>query len=284
MSIRPILRMGHPVLARVADPVADPTTPKIRALVDDMGETMRAAGGRGIAAPQVGVPLRLVIFHAPLEDEESRSLDGAPLTVLVNPVIEPLTEETTEGFEGCLSVPGLRGMVPRVNRIRYRGTTPEGEVIDRVAQGFHARVVQHECDHLDGVLYPQRMTDLSTLMFTAMLALIFRHSGTMPLSEFFLGPRRTVLQPGELMRDIKSGFYITELIGMGVNGITGDYSRGAAGFWIENGEIAYPVNEVTIAGNLLQMFKSLTPANDLEFRYGTNAPTLRIDSMTVAGN
>lgn len=165
MSIRPILRMGHPVLARVADPVADPTAPEIRALVDDMGETMRAAGGRGIAAPQIGVPLRLVIFHAPLEDEESRSLDGAPLTVLVNPVVEVVDPVMATDWEGCLSLPGLKGAVPRPVAVRYRGFDLDGNPIDRVARGFHARVVQHECDHLDGILYPQRMADLSTLAY-----------------------------------------------------------------------------------------------------------------------
>jgi peptide deformylase len=176
MAILKIARMGHPILKQRAAEVADPAAPAIRRLVVDMLDTMRDAEGAGLAAPQVHVPLRVVIFHVPAaraaaeegggEDEASAARG---LTVLVNPVIEPLTEETALGMEGCLSVPGLRGMVPRFTRIRYRGVTPEGESIDRVAAGFHARVVQHECDHLDGMLYPQRMTDLGTLMFTSEL-------------------------------------------------------------------------------------------------------------------
>jgi len=170
MAILKIARMGHPILKRRAEEVADPTAPEIRRLVGHMLETMRDADGAGLAAPQVHVPLRVVIFHVPParagEDEESAARG---LTVLVNPVIEPLTTETVLGLEGCLSVPGLRGMVPRATRIRYRGVTPEGEAVDRIAAGFHARVVQHECDHLDGLLYPQRMTDLGLLMFNSEL-------------------------------------------------------------------------------------------------------------------
>jgi peptide deformylase len=160
MAILKIARMGHPVLRRPAEPVADPTAPAIRQLVADMIETLADVGGRGLAAPQVHVPLRLVIFHVPEHD-----MDLGPLTVLANPVIEPLSEEYEDGWEGCLSVPGLRGLVPRYTRIRYRGVTPAGERVERVAEGFHARVVQHECDHLDGVLYPQRMADLTRLIF-----------------------------------------------------------------------------------------------------------------------
>jgi len=133
---------------------------------------MEDADGAGLAAPQVHVPLRLVIFHVPADREhaddgtEAEGEDpSVPLTILMNPVIEPLTEEQDMGWEGCLSVPGLVGAVPRFTRIRYRGVTLGGESIDRIAEGFHARVVQHECDHLDGILYPQRMTDLSLLMF-----------------------------------------------------------------------------------------------------------------------
>jgi peptide deformylase len=176
MAILKIARMGHPILKQRAAEVADPTAPAIRRLIVDMLDTMRDAEGAGLAAPQVHVPLRVVIFHVPAaraaaeagggEDEASAARG---LTVLINPLIEPLTEETALGMEGCLSVPGLRGMVPRFTRIRYRGVTPEGESIDRIAAGFHARVVQHECDHLDGILYPQRMTDLGTLMFTSEL-------------------------------------------------------------------------------------------------------------------
>jgi peptide deformylase len=166
MAILKIARMGHPVLRRRADDVKDPTAPAIRALIRDMLETMEDADGAGLAAPQVHVPLRVAIFHVPAERADDEGEDGpVPLTVLINPVIEPLTEETALGWEGCLSVPGLVGAVPRFTRIRYHGLAPDGSAIDRIADGFHARVVQHECDHLDGILYPQRMTDLSLLMF-----------------------------------------------------------------------------------------------------------------------
>ncbi len=175
MAILKIARMGHPLLRRKAAPVADPTAPEIRRLARDMLETMEDAGGTGLAAPQVHVPLRLVIFfvagrRAALEEgqgEEGGGREDVPLTVLVNPEIEPLTEATALGPEACLSVPGLVGQVPRWTRIRYRGLTLEGAPLERVAEGFHARVVQHECDHLDGILYPQRMTDLSLLAFTS---------------------------------------------------------------------------------------------------------------------
>ncbi|MEO3428800.1 peptide deformylase [Pelagibius sp. CAU 1746] len=172
MAILKIARMGHPVLRQKAAPVADPTAPEIAALVRDMLETMDDAGGTGLAAPQVHVPLRVVVFfvsgrRAAAEDEAALGRDDVPLTVLINPVIEPLTDELSLGPEACLSVPGLMGQVPRVTRIRYRGLTLEGASIEREAEGFHARVVQHECDHLDGILYPQRMTDLSLLAFTS---------------------------------------------------------------------------------------------------------------------
>lgn len=170
MAILKIARMGHPVLRRPAEPVPDPTAPEIQRLVEDMLETMADAGGTGLAAPQVHVPLRVVVFfvsgrRAAQEDGVGRA--DVPLTVLVNPEIEPLTAETALGPEACLSVPGLVGLVPRATRIRYRGLTLEGAPLERVAEGFHARVVQHECDHLDGILYPQRMTDLSLLAFTS---------------------------------------------------------------------------------------------------------------------
>lgn len=161
MAILKIARMGHPLLRRPAEPVADPTAPEIRRLVADMLDTMIDANGAGLAAPQVHVPLRVVMFHVPA----GRGAPEEPLTVLVNPVVEPLDDATETGWEGCLSVPGLRGLVPRHTRIRYAGTTPLGERIERTVEGFHARVVQHECDHLDGVLYPQRMTDLGNLIF-----------------------------------------------------------------------------------------------------------------------
>ena len=171
MAILKIARMGHPVLSRVAQPVADPTAPEIRALVANMVETMIDANGAGLAAPQVYVPLRVVIFQAPPErapegiDEEESYDHTAALTLLINPEIERLGDVMEEGWEGCLSVPGLRGLVPRHSEIIYRGLGLDGQKIERRAKGFHARVVQHECDHLDGMLYPQRMTDLGKLIF-----------------------------------------------------------------------------------------------------------------------
>jgi peptide deformylase len=167
MAILKIARMGHPVLQGPAKPVQDPKNPAISALVRDMVETLADVGGLGLAAPQVHVPLRLVIFRVP----ESRAgntdeADGAvPLTVLINPVIEPLADEKEMDWEACLSLPGLTGEVPRFTHIRYRGVDLQGQPIDRIAKGFHARVVQHECDHLDGVLYPMRMTDMANFGF-----------------------------------------------------------------------------------------------------------------------
>lgn len=166
MSILKIARMGHPVLRRPADPVSDPTAPEIKKLVADMIETMEDANGAGLAAPQVYVPLRLVIFHVPAKRATGGEADQpAGLTILMNPVIEPLAETKDMGWEGCLSVPGMMGAVPRFTQIRYRGVGPDGQPIAREASGFHARVVQHECDHLDGILYPQRMTDMSMFGF-----------------------------------------------------------------------------------------------------------------------
>jgi len=171
MAILKIARMGHPVLSQVARPVADPRAPEIRSLVNDMIETMRDANGAGLAAPQVHVRLRLVVFQAPGGrsdpglSEEERFDHTAPLTVLINPEIQVLDPAPEGGWEGCLSVPGLRGWVERPAHIRYRGFGLEGETIERVARGFHARVVQHECDHLDGRLYVSRMADLSRLIF-----------------------------------------------------------------------------------------------------------------------
>jgi peptide deformylase len=169
MAILKIAKMGHPVLRRHADEVEDPTAPEIRQLCQDMLETMQDAPGTGLAAPQVHVPKRVVLFlvsslRAAHEGEDATEV---PLTVLINPVIEPLSDEMAEDWEGCLSVPGMRGVVPRHTHIRYRALSLSGEVIDREARGFHARVVQHECDHLDGILYPQRMTDLSKLIFNS---------------------------------------------------------------------------------------------------------------------
>jgi peptide deformylase len=166
MAILKIARMGHPVLRQVAAPVADPTAPRIKALVADMKATLEDIGGAGLAAPQVHVSERVVIFKVPAERTTGLALDlPQELVAVVNPVIEPIGSEKELGWEGCLSVPGLRGAVPRYKRIRYRATTPEGEAIDRTVEGFHARVVQHECDHLDGILYLQRMTDHRLLAF-----------------------------------------------------------------------------------------------------------------------
>lgn len=175
MAIRKIARMGHPVLRRPADPVHDPLNPEVQRLIDDMIETMIDANGAGLAAPQVYESLQLVIFQAP--DDRAEDADGdeafehaAPLTVLINPVIEVLGPDMQTGWEGCLSVPGLRGAVSRHNHIRYSGLDRAGKPLSRVARGFHARVVQHECDHLEGILYPQRMQDLSLLLFETEVA------------------------------------------------------------------------------------------------------------------
>lgn len=168
MAILKIARMGHPVLKRRADEIDDPEAPEIASLVEFMLDTMADADGLGLAAPQVYVPLRLVIFRIPPPDvgyEEELDRETLSLRILINPRIEPLSEEKTLGWEGCLSVPGLRGKVRRYTKIRYSGLSLDGTVIDDVAEGLHARVVQHECDHLDGVLYPMRMDDMSTLTF-----------------------------------------------------------------------------------------------------------------------
>lgn len=164
MAILDIVRMGNPILAKLAEPVKDPTDPAVAALVADMLETMLAAGGVGLAAPQVARGLQLVIFAVP--GERTADGQGLPLTVLLNPQIEPLSEAVDEAYEGCLSVPGLIGCVPRWRHIGYRGLALDGSLIEREAVGFHARVVQHECDHLLGTLYLSRMRDLSSLAFT----------------------------------------------------------------------------------------------------------------------
>ncbi len=175
MAILKIARMGHPVLRRAADPVDDPRAPEVARLVADMIDTLEDAGGVGLAAPQVHVPARVVIFRVPAARAASGRYRAAgldedtgevPLTVLVNPRIDPVGEDVSWAWESCLSVPGLSGAVPRHTHIRYRGTGLDGAAIDREATGFHARVVQHECDHLDGILYPMRMPDLSLLGFT----------------------------------------------------------------------------------------------------------------------
>lgn len=168
MTIHTILKMGDPRLLRVAQPVDRFATAELRALVDDMFETMQAVHGAGLAAPQIGVNLALVIFGF-TRNERYPDAPPVPRTVLVNPRIEPVGDEEEEGWEGCLSVPGLRGVVPRWSRIRYRGFDPEGLAIEREAEGFHARVVQHECDHLVGKLYPMRIRDFSRFGFTSEL-------------------------------------------------------------------------------------------------------------------
>ena len=160
MALLKIARMGNPVLIRPAEPVADPTAPEIRRLVADMAETMEDAQGLGLAAPQVHVPLRLFVWRG----------GAGNVIALINPELEAVGEETEDGWEGCLSIPGLRGCVPRFTRIRFRGVDIEGRPVDGEAAGLSARVIQHEADHLDGVLYPMRMTDLSLWGFTEELS------------------------------------------------------------------------------------------------------------------
>jgi peptide deformylase len=168
MAVREILKMGDPRLLRVAKPVHEFGTPALQSLVADLYDTMTAANGAGLAAPQIGVDLQVVIFGFS-RNERYPQAPPVPQTVLINPVITPLGDAIEEGWEGCLSVPGLRGQVPRAARICYQGFDVYGRAIDREADGFHARVVQHECDHLIGRLYPTRMTDLTKLGFTSVL-------------------------------------------------------------------------------------------------------------------
>jgi len=168
MAVRDVLRMGHPVLRERAKPVEQFGTPELRALLQDMQDTMAHKNGAGLAAPQIGVSQRIVIFGV---DHNPRYPDAeeVPFTVLVNPKLVMLTREVDEDWEGCLSVPGMRGVVPRFARIRYRGFDVAGRAIEREADGFHARVVQHECDHLVGKLYPMRIRDFSRFGFTSVL-------------------------------------------------------------------------------------------------------------------
>lgn len=168
MTVRQILKMGDPRLLRQAQPVMQFDTPELDELIRDMFDTMLAANGAGLAAPQIGVDLQVVIFGFA---RNVRYPDAPPVpeTVLINPVMTPLSEEMEEGWEGCLSVPGMRGMVPRYKRLHYEGFDQHGRRISRDADGFHARVVQHECDHLKGVLYPMRIKDLSRFGFTDVL-------------------------------------------------------------------------------------------------------------------
>jgi peptide deformylase len=166
--IREILRMGDPRLLRVSEPVTRFDTAELRELLTDMFETMQAADGAGLAAPQIGVGLRVVVFGYE-SNARYPEAPAVPRTILINPVIEPLGDAMQDGWEGCLSVPGLRGLVPRFERVRYRGFDERGNALEREVDGFHARVVQHECDHLDGILYPMRVRDLRAFGFTDVL-------------------------------------------------------------------------------------------------------------------
>ena len=159
MAIRNVLRMGDARLWQRAEPVSQFNTTQLRALLTDMRDTMQALNGAGLAAPQIGVSLRVVIFGVE-HNERYPDAEGVPETVLINPVITALGSAIVEDWEGCLSVPGMRGLVPRFAHIRYQGQDEYGSLIDRTVSGFHARVVQHECDHLDGILYPMRIKDL----------------------------------------------------------------------------------------------------------------------------
>jgi peptide deformylase len=169
MAVHPILKMGDERLLRVAKPIAEFDTPELHRLVADMFETMAAANGAGLAAPQIGVDLQLVIFGTDAPNPRYPDAPLVPRTVLLNPQITPLSDEEEEGWEGCLSVPGLRGVVPRWKSIRYTGFDLFGDPIDRTVDGFHARVVQHECDHLVGKLYPMRVRDFTKFGFTEVL-------------------------------------------------------------------------------------------------------------------
>jgi peptide deformylase len=169
MTVREILKMGDPRLLRIAQPVTAFDTDEIHLLVTDMADTMRAASGAGLAAPQIGVDLQLVIFGTDAPNPRYPDAPVVPRTVLLNPVITPIGDEEEEGWEGCLSVPGLRAVVPRPKRIRYTGVDQYGDPIDRTVDGFHARVVQHECDHLIGKLYPMRVRDFTKFGFTDVL-------------------------------------------------------------------------------------------------------------------
>ena len=169
MTIREILKMGDPRLLRVAQPVTAFDTDELHLLISDMFDTMRAVNGAGLAAPQIGVDLQLVIFGTDTVNPRYPDAPVVPRTVLLNPLITPLGPEEEDGWEGCLSVPGLRGLVPRLSRIRYSGFDQYGDAIERNVDGFHARVVQHECDHLIGKLYPMRIRDFSQFGFTEVL-------------------------------------------------------------------------------------------------------------------
>ena len=169
MTIHTILKMGDPRLLRIAPPVTEFDTDELHLLISDMFDTMRSVNGAGLAAPQIGINLQLVIFGTDAPNPRYPEAPLIPRTVLLNPVITPLSNIEEDGWEGCLSVPGLRGVVPRFSQIRYTGFDPYGDAIDRVVDGFHARVVQHECDHLIGKLYPMRIKDFTQFGFTEVL-------------------------------------------------------------------------------------------------------------------
>jgi peptide deformylase len=168
VAIKPLLRMGDPVLYQVAEKVTEFDTPELHALIQDMYDTMSAMNGAGIAAPQIGVSLQVVMFGVG-KNPRYPDAEEVPFTVLINPELTPIDDEQEDGWEGCLSVPGMRGLVPRYQSLHYRGFDPQGNVIDRTASGFHARVVQHECDHLFGILYPMRIRDMTKFGFNDVL-------------------------------------------------------------------------------------------------------------------
>jgi len=168
MAVIKVLRMGDPLLLEVAQPVLQFNTPELHDLIQNMHDTMEYMSGAGIAAPQIGVSLRVVIFGVG-NNPRYPDAEQVPYTVLINPELTPIGDELEEGWEGCLSVPGMRGIVPRYSRLHYTGFDQFGTPIDRLASGFHARVVQHECDHLDGILYPMRIADLSNFGYTDVL-------------------------------------------------------------------------------------------------------------------
>ena len=169
MTIHTILKMGDARLLRIAPPVLQFDTDELHLLIRDMFDTMRSVNGAGLAAPQIGIDLQLVIFGTDAPNPRYPDAPLIPRTVLLNPVITPLSNIEEDGWEGCLSVPGLRGVVPRFSQVRYTGFDPYGDAIDRVVEGFHARVVQHECDHLIGKLYPMRIKDFTQFGFTEVL-------------------------------------------------------------------------------------------------------------------
>ena len=168
MAIKPVLKMGEPVLLQVAKPVERFDTLELHSLIKDMQDTMASLHGAGLAAPQIGVSMQVVIFGFE-KNQRYPNADAVPFTVLLNPRLTPLSEEQEEGWEGCLSVPGMRGMVPRYAQLRYQGVDQYGTAIDRTVSGFHARVVQHECDHLQGILYPMRIKNFRQFGFTDVL-------------------------------------------------------------------------------------------------------------------